>query len=83
MCSSDLPEVKFHVFGTKHGEEKSLSNTCLLHLSVNCGDFIEQMKKKKNCHIHFNLKVSSQIPKKRKKKASRFFLLESASFCYW
>ena len=39
------PEVKFHVFGTKHGEEKSLSNTFLLYLSVHCGDFIEQIKK--------------------------------------
>ena len=46
--------MKFHVFGTaKHGEEKSLLNNLFFpHLSVHCGDVIEQIKK--ICPIHFN-----------------------------
>ena len=45
------PEVKFGAFGTpKHGEGKSLSKNCLLHLSAHWGDLIEQIKNV--CHIH-------------------------------
>ena len=48
------PEVKFHVFRQlKRGEEKSKSFLSELHV-----DSIKQTKK--ICHIHFNVKVTSE-----------------------
>ena len=80
--------MKFHVFGTsKHGEGKSLL-VFLLFLSVNCGDFIEQIKKV--CHIHFNrekqslliVELNNMSTKQRKNSLRGFDAARSLARCF-